>query len=70
MSLRRLTIAQIERGVTRFNFPAFGSLPVAIIPLAKSAIALQRPAGSQTGVCGLPPIDIRQNDGIFAKPIN
>ncbi|MGY3862955.1 hypothetical protein ACW5WN_15335 [Aeromonas lacus] len=36
----------------------------------KSAIALQRPADSQTGACGLPPVDIRQNDGIFAKTIN
>ncbi len=26
MSLRWLTIAQIERGVTRFNFSAFGGM--------------------------------------------
>lgn len=28
MSLRSLTIAQIERGVTRFNFSAFGGMKV------------------------------------------
>ena len=70
MSLHWLTIAQIEQGVIRLNFSAFGNLPVAIIPLTKSAIALQRPTGRQTGACGLPPAFIRQNDGIFAKPIN
>ncbi len=34
MSLHWLTIAQIERGVTRLNFSAFGSLSLPLLSLS------------------------------------